>query len=540
MPTTVEEIQAIVRDRQRARGPAVDARPGPQQRLRRARPRASSGSVIVSLRNMNRVLEINEELGYAVVEPGVRWFDLYEAIEAGGHELMLSIADLGWGSVVGNTLDHGAHLPALRRGLRRRSAAWRSSCADGDAHAHRHGRDGGQQGLALLQARPRPDARPDVHAVQLRHRHEDGRLADARARGRTCRSGCGSRSDDDIAPLVDTLRTLMLDGTIRMVPQIMNVAAARRGALRARGEWYDGDGADARRGRSSGWREELGLRPLDRCASRSTATRPSSTTASRRSRTAFEAAIPGAEVWGTKYDAASRSPDLEHPSRARPGRRPEPRLNTMTGWYGGEEGGHIGFSPVAPLTGRRRAARSATSCATTMEEAAAWTTSPRIIPINARSFVHVTMVLFDTQGRGAVRDGLRRVHARSCVEAAKRGYGEYRAHLDFMDLATEQYGFNDHALPALQRDDQGRARPQRDPLARQAGHLARAHAQRRALASEGWLSSSTPPSCPRRSGSTSGTRCRCGSSSRSSSRRPRARSPAAWSTTASGRSACGT
>ena len=65
------------------------------------------GSVIVSLRRMNRVLEINEECAYAVVEPGVRWFDLYEAIQAGGHRLMLSIADVGWGSVIGNTLDHG-------------------------------------------------------------------------------------------------------------------------------------------------------------------------------------------------------------------------------------------------------------------------------------------------------------------------------------------------------------------------------------------------------------------------------------------------
>ena len=30
-------------------------------------------------------------------------------------------------------------------------------------------------------------------------------------------------------------------------------------------------------------------------------------------------------------------------------------------------------------------------------------------------------------------------------EAAKQGYGEYRAHLDFMDLAADQYSFNDHA-----------------------------------------------------------------------------------------------
>jgi 4-cresol dehydrogenase (hydroxylating) len=56
---------------------------------------------------MNRVLEIDEECAFAVVEPGVRWFDLYDAIQAGGHRLMLSIADVGWGSVIGNTLDHG-------------------------------------------------------------------------------------------------------------------------------------------------------------------------------------------------------------------------------------------------------------------------------------------------------------------------------------------------------------------------------------------------------------------------------------------------
>ena len=53
--------------------------------------------------------------------------------------------------------------------------------------------------------------------------------------------------DDDIAPLIDTLRELMLDGTIRMVPQIMNSLAARRRCSRPGGEWYDGAGVDARR-----------------------------------------------------------------------------------------------------------------------------------------------------------------------------------------------------------------------------------------------------------------------------------------------------
>ena len=34
---------------------------------------------------------------------------------------------------------------------------------------------------------------------------------------------------------------------------------------------------------------------------------------------------------------------------------------------------------------------------------------------------------------------------RAVRAAAKEGYGEYRAHLDFMDLAADQYSFNDHA-----------------------------------------------------------------------------------------------
>ena len=30
-------------------------------------------------------------------------------------------------------------------------------------------------------------------------------------------------------------------------------------------------------------------------------------------------------------------------------------------------------------------------------------------------------------------------------KAAEHGFGEYRAHLDFMDLAASHYDFNDHA-----------------------------------------------------------------------------------------------
>jgi 4-cresol dehydrogenase (hydroxylating) len=156
---------------------------------------------------------------------------------------------------------------------------------------------------------------------------------------------------------------------------------------------------------------------------------------------AFEDAIPGARVWGTKHDPKD-IPSLEHPAERIQGGVPDLEWNNMTGWYGGEEGGHIGFSPIAPMTGRdgleiRDLMRG-------MLTEAGLDYIAGIIPLSARSFVHVTMVIFDTKDAAQVQTAYD-VCSRLVVEAAKRGYGEYRAHLDFMDLATEQYGFGDHA-----------------------------------------------------------------------------------------------
>ena len=71
------------------------------------------------------------------------------------------------------------------------------------------------------------------------------------------------------------------------------------------------------------------------------------------------------------------------------------------------------------------------------------------------------MIPFDTKNPEQVAKAYA-LAKRMVAEAGKRGYGEYRAHLSFMDLAADQFGFNDHALAALQRDDQGHPRPERD------------------------------------------------------------------------------
>ena len=51
--------------------------------------------------------------------------------------------------------------------------------------------------------------------------------------------------DDDLAPIFETLRVLMLDGTIRMVPQMMNTMLLRR-VVAERADLLDRGGPDPR------------------------------------------------------------------------------------------------------------------------------------------------------------------------------------------------------------------------------------------------------------------------------------------------------
>lgn len=61
-----------------------------------------SGSIALDLHRMNRILEVNDEFHYAVVEPGVTWTDLYNYCVENKKKVWPSTPSLGWGSVIGN------------------------------------------------------------------------------------------------------------------------------------------------------------------------------------------------------------------------------------------------------------------------------------------------------------------------------------------------------------------------------------------------------------------------------------------------------
>ena len=58
-------------------------------------------------KRMNQVLALDDESCFALLEPGVTYFGLYEAIRDQGKKLWVDVPDLGGGSVLGNTLDRG-------------------------------------------------------------------------------------------------------------------------------------------------------------------------------------------------------------------------------------------------------------------------------------------------------------------------------------------------------------------------------------------------------------------------------------------------
>jgi 4-cresol dehydrogenase (hydroxylating) len=434
MPETVEEIQEIVRIANR-RGVHLwthgqgrnNGYGGPAPRLK--------GSVIVSLRRMNRVLEINEECAYAVVEPGVRWFDLYEAIQAGGHRLMLSVADVGWGSVVGNTLDHGVtYMPyGVDMGMQ---CGMEVVLPNGELMRTGMGAMPGNRAWHVYKRGLGPT--PDQLFMQSNF-------------GIVTRMGVWLMpypevymplwlrvwKDDDLGPVVDTLRTLMLDGTIRMVPQIMNTVLYGS-VVTERQRWWQGEGPIpedmldkmARELEIGRWLMRFALYGDEAVVDHRF----------EKIKRAF-GRIPGAEVWGAKH-APEDIPSLENPVERVQGGVPNMDLNAMTAWYGGEEGGHIGFSPAAPLTGHDAIALR--NLLRGMIEEAGLDYIAAMLAVNARSFVHITLIIFDTKNEPQARAAYD-VARRLVRDAAALGYGEYRAHVDFMDLAAQQYSFGDHA-----------------------------------------------------------------------------------------------
>jgi 4-cresol dehydrogenase (hydroxylating) len=435
LPETVEEVQAVVRAAAKHRVPLWAHSTGKNNGYGGAGTRVQ-GAVTVSLRRMNKVLEINEDLAYAEVEPGVTWRDLYEEITRRGLRLMGSNTDLGWGSAIGNTLENGfsygvngsdqslacgmevvtADGEVLRTGM---------GAMDGNRAWHTYKRSYGptldqlfmqsnfgivtKMGVWLLPA-------PEIYMpVWVRVWKEE-----------------------DLVPLVDTLRRLRLARAIEAGPVIYNTLIYAS-AFGRREEFFNDDGPIpeatideiARRIESGRWLLRAGLFGNETVVDAQFSI----------IKQAFER-IPDADVWGTKH-AFDDIPKLQHPGELVTGGVPNIEANHITGWYSGNDGAHIAFSPVVPADGKELFALHQV-LRRTLEQDAGLDYMVGSTSVNARSLIHVGLIVFDGADEAVARSAYDTAK-RMVGKAREQGYGEFRAHLDAMDEVAEHYDFNNHA-----------------------------------------------------------------------------------------------
>lgn len=105
-PVTVEQVQGIVEVANEYKLPLFPFSTGKNLTYGGSAP-AYSGSVMVDLKRMNRILDVNERDQTCLVEPGVSYFDMYRYLRQNKIKLWIDCPDPGWGSLIGNALDHG-------------------------------------------------------------------------------------------------------------------------------------------------------------------------------------------------------------------------------------------------------------------------------------------------------------------------------------------------------------------------------------------------------------------------------------------------
>lgn len=432
-PGSVDEVRAVVRTAGKLGVPLWTISTGRNLAYGGPAP-VVPGSAILDLKRLSRIIEINETLGYAIVEPGVSFFDLFQHLEKMGSPLWISSPAPGWGSVIGNALERGfgptaygdhsqqicgmevvlADGTLLRTGMgaKANSTTWplfKNGYGPGWDQAFVQSNFGIVTKLCIW-LMPRPEAL----AV--------GRIEFA--------------AEEDLAAAVDALRPLRIEGVINGVPNLRNVlgAAVMNGQ---RSEWYDKPGPipeDVLRRIMA--RQNVGWWSLQY------AIYGRESVVAAQAKIAQDALlrVPGArgEVKITGSEA------LKTPDRGGGGSRAAiPGLAGLgiVDWRGGS-GSHIDFSPVFPPIGRDALALHR-KCRSIIEEGGQdyMGTAYNF----GRSMALICAIVFNRDdAEEAAR--VRALFARLIKEVGAMGYAEYRTHIRYMDEVAALYDFEEGAL----------------------------------------------------------------------------------------------
>ena len=434
-PDGVDQIQAILKIANDYRVPLWTISTGRNFAYGGPAPR-KAGYVVLDLKRMNRIIEVNEELAYALVEPGVSYFQLYEHLQKTGSKLWIDPAAPGWGGPLGNTLDHGGgYTPYGAHMLMQ--CGMEVVLADGTVVRTGQG------------ALPNSD---NWQTVPYNFGpYVDGLFTQSNY-GVVTKMGLWLMPEppgfkpfmvtfpkqDQLHDLVEILRPFKLN----LIPHngaIMADLIWEASTKATRRQYYSGKGPippsarkkiaeDHQIGEWNLYAAFYGPEALNRLQWEP-----------------LEAAlrtIPGIDI----YYEGDRKGDPTWDYR-RDLMRGIPNMTefSLMNWIGG--GGHINFSPICTPYG--------------VEAMKAWAMiRDRAnefgfdyigeFAIGWRELIQVLMLMFDRTD-ASQRDAAYNLFNTLIEDFAKEGYGEYRTHLDFMDQVAQTYDWNDHALLNLQQ-----------------------------------------------------------------------------------------
>ncbi len=382
-------------------------------------------SVVLNLRRMDRILEIDAEQGYARIEPGVSFASLYDELRAQDAPLMMSVPDLGWGSIIGNALEHGYgynvmgdHASAL--------CGLEVVLADGDVL--RTGQ-GAMPGSPLWSCHRRGFG-PSLDSLFMQSNFGVVTQAGLWLMPRPEEFAIGTimcGNDADIVPLVDMLRRLLRKGILQGVPMIVGTPEDAANVPSHRAPYTLANLKQVLRpGR---WNVRLGLYG------------DSEMIAARRNILEREvAAIAGAELELRTYPGDAGPEDVEprdYISAGIPNRLLLERLQQVFG----PDFGHMDFSPVIPLKGEWAQRVDALVRSVSAEHDLL---GPVGFLVTERSMVSACMIMFDASKPDRVEAA--RTSVSSMYEvAAQWGCVPYRSHVALVGQVAQSLAANDGA-----------------------------------------------------------------------------------------------
>ena len=425
---SVEEIRAVLKVANKYRLPLWTYGNGKNFAYGGPAPK-HAGYVVLDLKRMNRILDVDEDHGTCLVEPGVSYFQLYQHLQEIGSNLWIDCAAPGWGGVMGNALEHGAgYTPYADHYVM--SCGMEIMLADGSL------------------VRTGMGAMPDSHAWQLFKYgygpYLDGMFTQGNF-GIVTKMGFWLmpappmskpflftfENEEDLHPLMEILRPLKISMAWQngAIAEHISYSAA---VLNPRSHYTDSKELISQ----TRWQEiakelDLGMWNVYGCLYGL----PENVEMTFQMIQGAMTSIPGARVF---LEGDRDDPGFIYRANLMRGIPNMTEFN-LVNWDGG---GHLNFSPIGPFNGA-----TATKMFELMREICNQYGFDLITEMVAtfRGLIGLTMVMFDA----ADEDARKRADACSrdiILRSAEEGWGELKANLEYMQTVAGIYNGQDNGL----------------------------------------------------------------------------------------------